>query len=166
MSPAKKTERNTKTHLPSHPNRRLNNPPHHPPIPQTRRRHLNNLLIPPLQTTLPLPQMPDTTPAVPQNLHLNMPPPVHSSLLSKNPPARALLDSPADQTLQLLHLPHQPDPAPASPVNSFHHNRQPNPLRESPHVLHALRRLRQSRQDRHPALLRQQSRSQLIASTT
>ena len=163
MSPAKKTERNTKTHLPSHPNRRLNNPPHHPPIPQTRRRHLNNLLIPPLQTTLPLPQMPDPTPPIPQNLHLHMPPPIHSRLLSKNPPARALLHSPRDQPLQLPQSPHQPNPPPATPINRFHHDRQPNSFRESPHVPHALSRLRQSRQNRNLTFLRQHPRSQLIA---
>lgn len=152
------------TYLPRHPHRRLDHPPHHPPILQSRNSQLDDLLKPPLKTTLPLPKMPDTSLPIPQNLHLHMPPTLNDSLLDKNPPARTLPPCPLHRRLQVLPKPHEPHAPSSSPVYRFDHDRQTN-LFDEPH--HAIEvpipdLLFQRRQNRNATPLRQPPRSQLI----
>lgn len=82
--------------------------------------------------------------SVSDDLHLDMPIPIDSSLLGEDLLRRALLNRSRDGTLQLIHISDQTDASSASAINSFDHDRETILRGKLPHLLHVSSGLRES----------------------
>lgn len=87
-------------------------------------RELHHLLIPPLYTTLPLPEMRHIPVTVTDDLNLDMAKAINRSLLGKDLPCGTLFNRSRNETLQVFKLAYQSNATSSATVDSLHHDRQ------------------------------------------
>ena len=116
--------------------RRLGQLPPHPIVQAHRRRYLDHLLMPPLHRAIPLIKVQQVPRAIPQDLHLHMPRPLHVTFQEHRIVAkrRARLPPRLRQPLaEFRRAAHHPHAAPAAAERRLHDQRKPyapcHPLR-------------------------------------